>query len=192
MNEIKICGNLRKEDKKYEDGHLYLLEVKRKSGFLDKLMVLSPDDTLTCGSVCITGHIKSDYIEGLGVPVFIIPDMVESVGKDDRELKPENGDYFSRTTITGKLKTAPVCRKIKDGFISTVLVVTEDGTVPVLLWNDTAKAAAEKYKAKDEVKVSGRLQSRDYPDKNGVWHTTYELSARKFNAVKHGSDRETG
>lgn len=168
MNDSVISGILKKGDKDYPQGCLYMLDVPRRSGTVDSLMVLSHTPDLMEGPVTITGHVKAEYIHKIGVPVYIVPEKIEPA----EETGP------SKTTVTGRLKEDPVCRKTKQGkAVSTILLVTNDGTVPVLLWGKRAETAPEKFKAGDMLTASGRLQSRDYPDKKGGARTTYELSA---------------
>lgn len=179
MNKIEVSGNLKKGDRKYASGYFYQLDVARRSGTVDTLMVLSTDDRLMEGDVFITGHVRSEYIHGLGVPVFIVPEKVEAM--------QDGTDGFSETVITGTLKADPACHNTRTSkVISTVLVITDEGTVPVLLWGGTAKKAAETYKAGDRIQVAGRLQSRNYPDRKGNEHTTYELSANRIEPAPEG------
>lgn len=172
MNKIEVYGNLTKTDKKYVPGYVYELAIRRKSGTIDTIMVISPESGLMEGSVHITGHVRSEYIHGVGVPVFIVPEMIEA-GTE------ESG--FSETVVTGTLKDVPKCRSTKSGkAVATILVITEEGTIPTLLWGGNATSTAETYKAGDRIRVTGRMQSREYPDKKGNIHTTYELSASRI------------
>lgn len=170
MNDSVISGTLKKGGTDYRQGYLYILEVPRKSGAVDSLMVISKTPGLMEGPVKITGHVRSEYIHKIGVPVYIVPEKIESV--------EDLGE--SRTTVTGRLKEDPVCRHTKKGkSVSTILLVTNDGTVPVLLWGKDAEEVSEKYKGGDMLTASGRLRSREYPDKKGQTRTAYELSASK-------------
>ncbi len=172
MNKIIANGILKKAEKPYDSRYLYWLEVARKSGTIDTVMVLSEDGGLMEGLVKITGALKSEYIHPVGVPVFIVPEMVEP-GEEKAEVSSE-------AVVTGTLKHNPVCRTTKKGKnVSTILLITEGGTIPVLLWNDNAKQAPDKFKEGDTLTATGRLQSREYPVKDGA-RTTYELSARKI------------
>lgn len=174
MNRIEISGMLRKDGQEYVVGHLYWLDVARKSGTVDTLMVFSSDD-LVDGNVHITGHIQAQYVRGMtGLPVFIVPDLVEYCAIDN----------LSCATVTGKLRTDPVSRKTKDlKSIATVVLNTEYGPVPVLLWGSNAKKAENVYHAGDTIKVEGRLQSRQYTDKKSNVRTTYELSSGMMELV---------
>lgn len=175
MNKIEAIGTLKKGDKEYKQGQLYLLDVARKSDTIDTLMVFA-DAELPEGLVKVTGKLQSGYIHKIGVPTYILPDTIETL---------DAANVLSDAHITGKLKKDPVCRQTKKNKnICTILVVTDDGTIPVLLWGDTAKEAPEKYHTGDMLDIRGRLQSREYPDKNDNKHTAWELSARKVVLAK--------
>lgn len=175
MNQIKVNGNLRKGDGQYELGHVYWLDVARKSDTVDTLMVISPEDNLIEGNVCVKGHMKAAWIKDMGVPVFIVPESVEAA---------EN-DGTSEAIVTGTVKRDLVLRKTHGGRqIVTLLLVTDEGQIPVLLWNGTAKNAVSRYKAGDKVRIKGRLQSRTYKSRKTNDKTTYELSAGRIDPVK--------
>lgn len=177
MNQIKISGVLKKGDRKYPQGQLYWLDVTRRSGTVDTLMVLSADEDLEEGEVTISGVLKSDFIYSVGVPAFIMPEIVEPGSEEGVSEAVVTGRLKKdlEVRVTGKHKDANPKKKPMD--LCNVLVVTEDGQIPVLLWEGLARSAAKKFKAGDEVKVTGRLQSRSFMDRKREHHTTYELSA---------------
>lgn len=173
MNKITINGILKKGNVRYAPGYVYWLDVTRKSGTVDKLLVISPDDGLMEGSVYITGHMAARYLKDLGVPVYIVPETVE-------ECTDSN---LSEAVITGILKKDLVCRNTHKGkCITTLHLKTDDGQIPAILWGSTAMDAVNTFHAGDMVKVIGRLQSREYPDKKRCKHTTYEISGHTIEA----------
>lgn len=173
MNKITVGGILRHGEKKYAPGYEYHLDVTRKSGTVDSLLVLSPDENLPEGGVTITGKLRSEYIHGVGVPAFIVPDIVEPADE-------EKYNGLSEAVVTGTIKSDPKCRATYSAkSITSILLRTEEGMIPVLLWGGNAKKAEKDFKAGDRITVTGRMQSREYPDKNKVRHITYELSGSK-------------
>lgn len=171
MNKITINGILRKGNARYNPGHVYWLDVTRKSGTVDTLLVLSPDAGLTEGSIRITGHMAAEYLKEFGVPVYIVPEAIEEC----------NEDNVSEAVITGILKDNPLCRKTHGGkSITSLRIKTDKGQIPAILWGSTATDAANTFHAGDMVKVTGRLQSREYPSKKGGSRTTYELSGNNI------------
>lgn len=171
MTACEINGVLKKADKKVENGVLYFLEVPRLSGTIDTLMVITPDDDLPEGEVHIKGHVEAAWMPKLGVPTFIVPHTVT----------PGPSDGVSKTVITGAIKEDPVVRAARDKkTLSTILVTTDEGTIPVLLWGRNASRAESDFQAGDMVAVEGRLQSREYSTRAGGRRTAYELSAKTF------------
>lgn len=169
MNSIKINGVLSAGGKKYKQGHLYNLEVARKSGTVDTVIVLG-EEGLQEGPVHIEGALKADYIHTLGVVTYIVPEKVEE----------GEADGYSRGEVTGILKSEPVCRKTNGGkSIASLLLKTDDGVVPVILWGVNAEKS-DMYRRGDELTATGRMQSRPYTNKKGERHTAYELSASRI------------
>ncbi len=199
MNQIKISGFLRKDNedmtegmndkyfrwfdalragiKKRCMGYIYWLDVKRTSGTIDTLLVLSRNPGLIEGTVCITGYLKSAYTGFAGVPVYIVPEQAEKIITGDISDAAVSGTLKPVT----EYKKTPQCRYTKNGTpVVSILLVTDNGTVPVLLWDKNAKYASRNFKAGDRLMASGRMQSREYEDKNGNVHITYELSAKNI------------
>lgn len=170
MNEIKVNGLLSRDDVKYNQKWAYHLAVPRMSGTVDTLLVLSEEENLPEGPVQVKGHMHAEYIHGLGVPITIIPDTVR---------KDENNG-LSEASLSGSVRKLPSYRKTKSGMpVLSVMLDTEEGPMPVLLWNHNAEKAKD-LQPGDMIQVSGRLQSRNYPDRKKNWHTTYEVSSRKY------------
>lgn len=191
MNKVRIRGMLTKTDIRHGQGLLCWLEVGRRSAAVDRLMVMSPMDGIPEGPVEVTGRLGSGYIPGMGTPAYIVPYTVAAIGKDGM-------DGTSEAVVTGKLKKAPVLRethsrrtpdgKVMPGKpITTLLLKTRDGCIPAILWGPHAQKAVGQFRAGSRVQVVGRMQSRQYPDGEGGWRTTYELSARSAEEVKEGT-----
>lgn len=175
MNKIRVSGNLRRGDINYPQGHVYWLDVTRSSDTVDTLMVISQDDTLTEGEVLITGYMAAEYIKNVGIPVFIVPETIEEKGEDN----------ISAAEVLGYLKVDPEWKTTKKKkVIASVLMMTDTGPIPVLMWGGTAKMASEKYKAGDMLRMTGRLQSRGYTDKKGNKRTTYEVSVKRIYDIR--------
>lgn len=174
MTEITISGNLRRGEGEYDSGKVYWLDVARKSGTVDTLMVLSPKEDLITGDVHIKGQIKAEFIKGMGVPTFIVPESVEA----------GEADGVSEAVIEGTLKNVPKCRSTsKAKIITTIIIKTDEGHIPVILWGSVAKRAERSFQAGIRLKVMGRIQSREYPDRKGNKRTAYEVSATKVEVL---------
>lgn len=175
MTKITANGVLTKTEERYAGRFAYRFAITRKSGTVDTLLVLSETGNLTEGPVKIEGSLHASYIHAMKcVPVVIYPDNV----------KTDEDNGYSESEVTGTLKETPVCRKTKGGFsIASVLIITDDGPVPVLVWGEKAEEAVNTFKAGDKVSARGRLQSREYPSRDGNSHVTYELSSKGLEPV---------
>ena len=156
-----------------------------KSGTMDRLMVLA-DGIVPDGRVRIRGKVKSAYLRGAGVPTFIEAESVEPI--------EGSGTCVSEAVVDGMVRSDPVCRKIEarggDGsghgagkHICTLLLQTDGGTVPAVLWGKDAESAPGRFRPGDMVRVSGRLQSRRYHTKEGGQKTAYSLSVYRIEAI---------
>lgn len=187
MNTIVIEGDLAKDDGRsgMKLDKLYWLSSERKSGTMDRLMVFA-DGVVPDGRVRIRGKVKSAYLRGAGVPTFIEAESVEPI--------EGSGTCISEAVVDGTVRSDPVCRKIEarggDGsgrgagrHICTLLLQTDGGTVPAVLWGKDAEDAPARFRPGDMVRVSGRLQSRRYHTKEGGQKTAYSLSVYGIEAI---------
>lgn len=187
MNRIRISGTIARDDGTFgkESENLYWLDVRRNSGTVDRLMVFADGDVPE-GDVTVEGTLKAAYRKGVGVPAFIEAENVVPA----REGEQGTND----AAVTGVLKEDPVCREKerKDGgspdrpgprYLSSIVLKTESGPIPVVLWGVTAKKAAEQLHAGDRITATGRMQSRRYRTKDGRRRTAYELSASSLKKV---------
>ena len=187
MNRIKASGTITRDDGTFgkESENLYWLDVRRNSGTVDRLMVFA-DGEVPEGEVTVEGTVKAAYRKGLGVPAFI-----EAAGVVPAQ---EGEQGMNKAHVDGTLKEDPVCREVprKDEgrpdrtgprYISSVILRTDKGPVPVVLWGSMAKKAAEELHAGDRLEAGGRMQSRRYRTKDGRKRTAYELSASSLKKV---------
>lgn len=181
MNRIRISGTIARDDGTFgkESENLYWLDVRRRSGTVDRLMVFA-DGEVPEGEVTVEGMVKATYRKGLGVPTFIEAADVAPA----REGEQGTND----AVVIGVLREDPVCReKERRGdsspdrpgprYLSSIVLKTANGPVPVVLWGSMAKKAAEQLHAGDRLTVTGRMQSRRYRTKDGRKRIAYELSA---------------
>lgn len=177
MNRCKINGTLAKTGDTFGPRHIYNLEVPRMGDGIDTLLVVSSDGDLPEDRVTIEGTVRAEYFRGKGVLVYIEPETVKSADEN-----------VSATTVTGTLKNDPVAYKTKRGRdVCTLILITEGGPVPVIVWGKTAKNAPDDFKSGDILTAEGRLQSREYPTRDGGRKTTYEVSVGRGNPeIKKG------
>lgn len=167
MNRCKINGTLAKTGDTFGPRHIYSLEVTRAGGGIDTLLAVSADGDLPEGRVTVEGTVRAEYFRGKGVLVYVEP-----------ETTAPSDEAVSTATVTGTLKNEPSVHTTKKGnCVCTLILITEGGPVPVVLWGKNAKNAPEAFKPGDIITAEGRLQSREYPAKGGGKKTTYEISA---------------
>lgn len=194
MNRIKASGTITRDDGTFgkESENLYWLDVRRNSGTVDRLMVFADCDVPE-GEVTVDGIVKAAYRKGVGVPSFIEAASVMPAQEGEQGL--------NKAYVEGVLKEDPVCREVprKDGgkpdrtgprYISSVILRTDKGPVPVVLWGSMAKKAAEELRAGDRLEAGGRMQSRRYCTKDGRRRTAYELSAASLKKVGDAAQDE--
>lgn len=194
MNRIKASGTITRDDGTFgkESENLYWLDVRRNSGTVDRLMVFADCDVPE-GEVTVDGIVKAAYRKGVGVPSFIEAASVMPAQEGEQGL--------NKAYVEGVLKEDPVCREVprKDGgkpdrtgprYISSVILRTDKGPVPVVLWGSMAKKAAEELRAGDRLEAGGRMQSRRYRTKDGRRRTAYELSAASLKKVGDAAQDE--
>lgn len=171
MNKCRIAGILTKTDTTFGSRWIYTFDVPRDQEGIDNLFVLSEDGRLPTGHVMIEGSIRAEYFRGKGMVIYIDPVDVQ-----------RSDETLSVTTVEGTIKNEVVPRVTKrNKDVCTLVLNTENGPIPVIIWGKSAKAAAGKYKTGDRVVAEGRLQSREYPLRTGERKVTYEISVGKNN-----------
>lgn len=177
MNRCKINGMLAKTGDTFGPRHIYSLEVPRMGDGLDTLMVISKDGDLPEGRVTVEGTVRAEYFRRKGVLVYIEPETVTF-----------SDEAVSVTTVSGTLKNDPMPHKTKKGRdMCNLVLITDGGPVPVIVWGRTAKNAPHDFRSGDILTAEGRFQSREYPTKNGERKTTYEISVGRGNPeIKKG------
>lgn len=174
-----------------EGFYLFELAVRRTSGYVDYIPVMVSERLLDIrndirGSfVCVKGQFRSfnkheETRSKLVLTVFA------------REIEPlENNDYeeVNHVIIDGYVCKEPVYRKTPFGReITDLLLAVNRGYgksdyIPCVLWGRNAKYGAT-FEVGTEVKVDGRLQSRNYTkvisETESEERVAYEISVGKI------------
>lgn len=168
-----------------------VIESARLSGYVDRIQVAIPVDAADRktiadpGKVVITGHFVSESInKHLALKVLVC-------GIDKMHDHQETGS--NQVSLCGWLKKAPVVRVTPLGReIADLLlaIVTPEGKyhyIPCVVWGRNA-VKAEGLKAGDNIRVTGRIQSRDYQKRisegETVTRTAYEVSVARVTYVR--------
>ena len=193
MNSVNLTGTIDSEfkpsiKKRGEKLFLFYLSSIRLSGTVDRIPCLVPDRIIDT---------SSDLI-GVSVSVFgriytynhknklMINVLVENI-----QIQERNDD--NSVNIDGFLCKIPNNRTTPNGRIITDLMIASNygkfksDYIPCICWGKNAIRARD-FKIGDHIKVTGRLQSRDYVKKISEKETevraAYEVSIKNMEVVE--------
>ncbi len=191
VNRVRLCGVLDSAPAFSHENHgrrfyRFYLAVERLSGTVDRLPVLA-DWELLDGTDAAWG--EQLLVEGQ-LRSFNQPDqtgrrhLILSVYAETMALCCEEAD--NQVELCGALcrdpiyRRTPLGREICDVMLAVNRPYHRTDYIPCILWGRTARAAA-RLTAGSALRITGRLQSREYtklqPDGNAVQKTAYEVSA---------------
>ena len=175
------------EGKPFYEG---MLRVKRLSGYLDELWLLIPGSVHDAANldykskVRIEGELRAykendpanDGKTRLRVKVF-----AHKMAHVDAETEDENSvDIAGALSKTPILRHAPAGKTICDLMLTVKSGSGKKSYIPCVVWGKAAERAA-RYHIGEEVRIGGRLQSRDYKKMNErlqyETRTVHEISA---------------
>lgn len=175
----------------------FLLMVPRLSEKADILPVtvserLINEEELYIGrKIIVEGQIRSynSYMEDEGKNKLIISIFAIDIQFCDDDEKINN---MNRVSLDGYVCKNPVYRKtpagreITDILIAVNRAYNKSDYIPTICWGRNAKFASE-FKVSNNIKVTGRLQSREYQKKIGedeyITRTAYEISVSKLELI---------
>ena len=172
------------------DNKIYEFEMEstRNSGIEDRV-------TVNCPSYLTEGIEKGDFIKVVGEFRSYNKRISEEKSKliltlFAQDICDENLVYENEITLDGyickptKFRTTPFGREIADALIAVNRGNGRSDYIPCIFWGHQAKFLHNKCQVGDGVKLSGRIQSREYQkyleDGSAVTHTAYEVSVRAF------------
>jgi single-stranded DNA-binding protein len=208
-NQITIIGEVAEEcqfshelygEKFYE----FKIEVTRLSDQTDILPVTMSErlinkDELTKGTpVEIKGQIRSynnknETGNKLKLNIFA-RDVVANITREDH-INP-NEVYLNGFLCKSPIyRTTPFGREICDVILAVNRSYRKSDYIPIITWGRNARFS-ENLKIGDNVKITGRLQSREYdkklPDGTVIKKTAYEISVSKMEVdVENNNKVET-
>ena len=162
----------------------FLLSVPRLSGNVDILPVIAEEPILNAMDLSggemltVTGQVRSHNIRDASARHLLIFVFAQSVICED-------GEPINDCTVSGPLcrepiyRRTPLGREICDAMLAVPRAFRRSDYLPCILWGRTAVEVAACH-VRDEVKISGRLQSRIYTkmtDSGPEERTAYEISA---------------
>ena len=162
----------------------FTLEVPRLSGAVDLLPVVAEESLLNAMDlsggemITVTGQVRTHNIRTESARHLLIFVFASS-------LVCEDGEPINECVVCGALcreptyRRTPLGREICDAMLAVPRAFRRSDYLPCILWGRTAVEVAACH-VRDEVKISGRLQSRVYTkmtDNGPEERTAYEISA---------------
>lgn len=162
----------------------FTLEVPRLSGAVDLLPVVAEESLLNTMDlsggemITVTGQVRTHNVRTESARHLLIFVFASS-------LVCEDGEPINECVVCGALcreptyRRTPLGREICDAMLAVPRAFRRSDYLPCILWGRTAVEVAACH-VRDEVKISGRLQSRVYTkmtDNGPEERTAYEISA---------------
>ena len=162
----------------------FTLEVPRLSGAVDLLPVVAEESLLNAMDlsggemITVTGQVRTHNVRTESARHLLIFVFASS-------LICEDGEPLNECVVCGALcreptyRRTPLGREICDAMLAVPRAFRRSDYLPCILWGRTAVEVAACH-VRDEVKISGRLQSRVYTkmtDNGPEERTAYEISA---------------
>ncbi len=198
-NLAQVCGVVEDELKFnheiYGEGfYTFTLRIPRLSGASDRIKVMISDRLLADSPfksgdfLEITGQFRSyNSYEETGNKL-ILTVFAKDVALADPDLcKNPNSLYLNGYVCkTPVYRTTPFGREITDILLAVNRTYNKSDYIPVIAWGRNARFC-KGFKVGDNVKVWGRIQSREYQKKISedevVTKTAYEVSISKLELV---------
>lgn len=178
-----------------EKFYTFTLAVPRLSGINDRIKImisdrLLSDITLVPGAYLeISGQFRSyNSYDGSGsrliLTVFVRDiRLIEEIGGKNPNSLFLNG-YICKEPV---YRSTPFGREITDMLLAVNRTYNKSDYIPVIAWGRNARYC-KGFQVGDNVKVWGRIQSREYQKKlsedNVVTRTAYEVSVNKLELVE--------
>ena len=195
-NKIEISGIVSSESrfshKIYGEGfYNFDISVERLSGSADIIPVtiserLFNKDELTVGKeIKIDGQIRSYNSSSESRNRLVISVFAREIyyGEGNNENAVQLNGFICRKPV---YRTTPMGREIADILIAVNRAYNKSDYISCIIWGRNARYAG-KLEVGDNIKITGRIQSRKYQKKteNGAEErTAYEISVSKIEKVE--------
>lgn len=196
-NEVELLGTVESElsfsHEVYGEGfYKFILDVPRLSDISDKISItvserLLTDINLTIGqTIFVSGQFRSynNYSES-GNKLILTVFARDIVTNENIEEGKNPNHIFLNGFLCKKpvYRTTPFGREITDILIAVNRAYNKSDYIPAIAWGRNARFAST-LEVGENVKIWGRIQSRDYQKKideeNVITKTAYEISISKM------------
>ena len=178
-----------------EKFYTFTLNIPRLSGTDDSVRIMVSERLLAEDSFCIgdmvdiEGQFRSyNSYEPSGENRLILTVFAKDIQRSDSELKHNPNTLFLNGYICKKpiFRVTPFGREICDLLIAVNRSYNKSDYIPVIAWGRNARYA-KTLDVGDNVKIWGRIQSRQYQKKlseeETVTKTAYEVSVNRMELV---------
>ncbi len=191
-NCVKVSGRVKGQAEfnhkcEGESFYKFTLESKRDSGTSDLLPVIASetmlDDISEGNYLVVSGEFRSHNQEKEGkLKLVLYVFATDCAVLADEEIPKRDKNYIELEGFVVKkpgYRVTPLGREITELLLASNRGYGKSDYIPCLTWGRNAKRSAQ-YWVGDEVRIVGRIQSRDYVKKidgEEILMTAYEVSA---------------
>ena len=182
-----------------ESFYTFTLKIPRLSGTSDRIKImvsdrLLSDMPLSVGDfVEIAGQFRSYNSYENGDNKLILTVFAKDINISDQELSKNPNSLFLNGYVCKEpvYRTTPFGREITDILLAVNRTYNKSDYIPVIAWGRNARYC-KGFNVGDNVKVWGRIQSRDYQkrlsDDEVITKTAYEVSVNKLELVDNNEE----
>lgn len=198
-NIAQVCGVVEDElqfnHEIYGEGfYNFTLRIPRLSGASDRIKVMISDRLLSDYSpeigdfVEISGQFRSYNSYENGDNKLVLTVFAKEIAPSDEAVcKNPNSLYLNGYVCKEPIyRTTPFGREITDILLAVNRTYNKSDYIPVIAWGRNARYC-KGFKVGDNIKVWGRIQSREYQKKISedelITKTAYEVSVSKLETV---------
>lgn len=177
-----------------ESFYTFTLKIPRLSGTSDRIKVmvserLLSDLELSVGaSVEISGQFRSYNSSENGDNKLILTVFAKDISSSGSDNQKNPNSLFLNGYVCKEpvYRTTPFGREITDLLLAVNRTYNKSDYIPVIAWGRNARYC-KNFQVGDNVKVWGRIQSRDYQKKLSddeiITKTAYEVSVSKLELI---------
>ncbi len=169
---------------------VFIMDIPRLSGTYDSIKVmiserLIPEEGINEGDILkISGQFRSYNSYDSGTNRLILTVFARDIQKDADEPENPNMIYLNGYICKEPIyRTTPFGREITDILLAVNRTYNKSDYIPVISWGRNARFCRS-LEVGDNVRVWGRIQSREYQKKlseeETVTKTAYEVSVSKL------------
>lgn len=205
-NHVTITGSVNREAEFSHEAHgtkfyIFFVAISRMSKNTDEIPVMVADHIFDVEKICIGQKIKihgqfrsyNRYEEERSkLLLSVFAQEVEVLDIDQRGMETNQIALEGHICKPPVYRKTPLGREISDVFMAVNRSYGKSDYIPCICWGRDARLAAD-YHVGSHVKVTGRIQSREYikklSDTEEETRIAYEISVNKIDLISDTEDR---